>query len=71
MQDTLRTALAIGADRALHIASDSDLEPLAIARLVAAVTAKEAPHMLLMGKQAVDDDSNQTVRACLLLLKQF
>lgn len=39
----------------------ADLEPLAVARLLAAVVAREAPHMLLMGKQAVDDDSNQTV----------
>ncbi|KAF5837810.1 hypothetical protein DUNSADRAFT_3826 [Dunaliella salina] len=68
VQDTLRTALALGADRALHIPSETELEPLAVARLMAAVAMKEAPQMLLMGKQAVDDDSNQTGQMVAALL---
>eukprot|EP00197_Chlamydomonas_leiostraca_P011991 CAMPEP_0202861310 /NCGR_PEP_ID=MMETSP1391-20130828/2754_1 /ASSEMBLY_ACC=CAM_ASM_000867 /TAXON_ID=1034604 /ORGANISM="Chlamydomonas leiostraca, Strain SAG 11-49" /LENGTH=252 /DNA_ID=CAMNT_0049540679 /DNA_START=220 /DNA_END=978 /DNA_ORIENTATION=+ len=60
-QDTLRTALALGADRALHVPSATELQPLAVARLLAALAKREAPvGLLLLGKQAIDDDSNQT-----------
>lgn len=59
-QETLRTALAMGADRAIHIQHDGDLEPLAVAKLLQAVVAKENPGLVLMGKQAIDGDNNQT-----------
>ncbi len=59
-QETLRTALAMGADRAILIETDVALEPLAIAKLLKAVVAKENPGVVLMGKQAVDNDNNQT-----------
>jgi electron transfer flavoprotein beta subunit len=59
-QETLRTALAMGADRAILIETDVPLEPLAIAKLLKAVVAKENPGLVLMGKQAVDNDNNQT-----------
>jgi electron transfer flavoprotein beta subunit len=59
-QETLRTALAMGADRAILIESDQPLEPLAVAKLLQAVVAKENPEIVLMGKQAVDNDNNQT-----------
>jgi electron transfer flavoprotein beta subunit len=59
-QETLRTALAMGADRAIHILHDGDLEPLAVAKLLQAVVAKENPGLVLMGKQAIDGDNNQT-----------
>lgn len=61
LQDTLRTALALGADRAVHVNTDKELQPLAVAQLLAAVAAKEKPSLCLLGKQAIDDDSNQTV----------
>lgn len=57
-QDTLRTALAIGADRGLVIQSDTDLEPLAVAKVLAAVVKEENPNLVLMGKQAIDGDNN-------------
>jgi electron transfer flavoprotein beta subunit len=57
-QETLRTALAMGADRAILIQSDTDLEPLAVAKLLKAVVAEEAPQLVLMGKQAIDGDNN-------------
>src|SRR5215218_1402028 len=57
-QETLRTALAMGADRGLLIQSDSDLEPLAVAKLLAAVVAEENPEVVLLGKQAIDGDNN-------------
>ncbi len=57
-QETLRTALAIGADRALLIQSDTDLEPLAVAKVLAAVAAEEKPDLIIMGKQAIDGDNN-------------
>jgi len=57
-QDTLRTALAMGADRAILITSDQDLEPLAVAKLLKAVVDQEQPGMVLMGKQAIDGDNN-------------
>ena len=59
-QDTLRTALALGADRGLLIETDVDLQPLAVAKLLKAVCEKEKPHIVLCGKQAIDDDANQT-----------
>ncbi|PMS24479.1 electron transfer flavoprotein subunit beta/FixA family protein [Paraburkholderia rhynchosiae] len=59
-QETLRTALAIGADRAILIESDGELQPLDVAKLLNAVVAKEQPALILLGKQAIDDDSNQT-----------
>ena len=59
-QETLRTALAIGADRAILVETDVDLQPLAVAKLLKAVAAKEAPGLVICGKQAIDDDANQT-----------
>jgi len=62
--ETLRQALAMGADRAIHIKTamrtDQELQPLAVAKLLAKVVEKESPNMVLLGKQAIDDDSNQT-----------
>ena len=59
-QETLRTALAIGADRAILVETDAELQPLAVAKLMQAIAAKEAPQVVLFGKQAIDDDANQT-----------
>lgn len=59
-QETLRTALAIGADRAILIESDQELQPLAVAKLLKAVCDKERPQLVILGKQAIDDDCNQT-----------
>ena len=59
-QETLRTALAIGADRAILVESDADLQPLAVAKLLRAIAQKENPGLVLFGKQAIDDDCNQT-----------
>jgi electron transfer flavoprotein beta subunit len=59
-QETLRTALAIGADRAVLVESNDDLQPLAVARLLKALVDKEQPQLVILGKQAIDDDSNQT-----------
>src|SRR6056300_1023679 len=59
-QETIRTALAMGADRGIHVQASHDTEPLAIAKVIKAVVAKEDPGLILMGKQAIDDDSNQT-----------
>ena len=59
-QDTLRTALAMGADRAILIQTDQEVEPLAVAKLLKAVMDEEQPGIVLLGKQAIDDDSNQT-----------
>jgi electron transfer flavoprotein beta subunit len=59
-QETLRTALAMGADRAILIVSESEVEPLGVAKLLAAVMAEEQPGLVILGKQAIDDDSNQT-----------
>jgi len=57
-QETIRTALAMGGDRGILITSDADLEPLAVAKLLAAVVAEENPNLVLMGKQAIDGDNN-------------
>ncbi len=59
-QETLRTALAIGADRAILVETDVELQPLAVAKLLRAVAQKENPGLVLLGKQAIDDDCNQT-----------
>ena len=59
-QETLRTALAIGADRAILIESNEDLQPLAVAKLLKALVDREQPQLVILGKQAIDDDSNQT-----------
>jgi electron transfer flavoprotein beta subunit len=67
-QDTLRTALAMGADRAIHIAAPAEVEPLAIAKLVKAVAVEEGVSLVLLGKQAIDDDSNQTGQMLAALL---
>ena len=66
--ETLRTALAMGADRAIQIQSDDDLEPLAVAKLLAKVAEEEQPGMVILGKQAIDDDSNQTGQMLAALL---
>ena len=58
-QETLRTALAMGADRAIHIICEDEVEPLGVAKLLAKVAEEEAPGMIILGKQAIDDDSNQ------------
>ncbi|MDR5799160.1 MULTISPECIES: electron transfer flavoprotein subunit beta/FixA family protein [Caballeronia] len=59
-QETLRTALAIGADRAILVESADELQPLAVAKILKALVDQEAPELVILGKQAVDDDSNQT-----------
>jgi electron transfer flavoprotein beta subunit len=59
-QETLRTALAMGADRAILVETDAEVEPLAVAKILHAIALEEAPGLVLMGKQAIDDDSNQT-----------
>jgi len=59
-QETLRTALALGADRAILVETDVELQPLAVAKLLQAVVQKESPHFAILGKQAIDDDCNQT-----------
>ena len=71
-QETLRTALAIGADRAILCDTDIELQPLAVAKLLQAIYTKEQPQLIIMGKQAIDDDSNQTgqMLAALLNLPQ-
>jgi len=59
-QETLRTAMAIGADRAIHVETDAELQPLAVAKLLKALVDKEQPGLIILGKQAIDDDANQT-----------
>jgi electron transfer flavoprotein beta subunit len=59
-QETLRTAMAIGADRAILVESEVELQPLAVAKLLKALVDKEAPQLVILGKQAIDDDCNQT-----------
>jgi len=59
-QETLRTALAIGADRAILVETDAELQPLAVAKLLKAVADREQPQLMILGKQAIDDDANQT-----------
>jgi electron transfer flavoprotein beta subunit len=67
-QETLRTALALGADRAILVQTDVDLQPLAVAKLLAAIARREAPQIVILGKQAIDDDANQTGQMLAALL---
>src|SRR5258707_12977032 len=67
-QETLRTALAIGADRAILVETDAELQPLAVAKLLKSIVAKENPGLVILGKQAIDDDSNQTGQMLAALL---
>ena len=59
-QETIRTALAMGADRGIHVKTDEELQPLAVAKLLAKIVEQESPDAVILGKQAIDDDSNQT-----------
>ena len=59
-QETLRTAMAIGADRGILVSTDAELQPLAVAKLLKALCDKESPDLIILGKQAIDDDANQT-----------
>jgi len=67
-QETLRTALAIGADRAILVQTDAELQPLAVAKLLQAIAVKEMPQLVILGKQAIDDDANQTGQMLAALL---
>ena len=67
-QETIRTALAMGADRGILVVSDQELQPLAVAKALAAIVAREKPELVLMGKQAIDDDCNQTGQMLAALL---
>ena len=67
-QETIRTSLAMGADRGIHIESSHDIEPLAVAKLLKAVVQRENPGLVLVGKQAIDDDCNQTGQMLAALL---
>ena len=67
-QETLRTAMAIGADRAILVEAAADLEPLAVAKLISALAEQEQPQLIILGKQAIDDDSNQTGQMLAALL---
>jgi electron transfer flavoprotein beta subunit len=67
-QETLRTAMAIGADRALLVETDAELQPLAVAKLIKALVDKEQPQLIILGKQAIDDDCNQTGQMLAALL---
>ena len=67
-QETIRTALAMGADRGILIQTDDEVQPLAVAKLLKAVVDKESPDLVILGKQAIDDDSNQTGQMLAALL---
>jgi electron transfer flavoprotein beta subunit len=67
-QETLRTALAMGADRAMLVQSDDELQPLAVAKLLKAIVEREGPELVIAGKQAIDDDNNQTGQMLAALL---
>jgi len=67
-QETLRTAMAIGADRGILVETATELEPLAVAKLLKALADKEQPQLIILGKQAIDDDSNQTGQMLAALL---
>ena len=67
-QETLRTAMAIGADRGILVETDVELQPLAVAKLLAALQAKEGAQLVILGKQAIDDDANQTGQMLAALL---
>jgi electron transfer flavoprotein beta subunit len=59
-QETLRTAMAIGADRGILVETEDEIQPLAVAKVLKAIVDKESPQLIILGKQAIDDDSNQT-----------
>jgi electron transfer flavoprotein beta subunit len=67
-QETLRTAMALGADRAILVETEAELQPLAVARLLAVIVAREAPRLVILGKQAIDDDAGQTGQMLAALL---
>ena len=67
-QETIRTALAMGADRGIHVKVEGTVEPLSVAKILKKIVEKESPGLVLMGKQAIDDDCNQTAKCCLLFL---
>jgi len=67
-QETLRTALAIGADRAILVETGAEVQPLAVAKILKAIVSKESPQLVILGKQAIDDDSNQTGQMLAALL---
>ena len=67
-QETLRTALAMGADRAILVKSDERVEPLGVAKVLRAIVEEEKPDLVILGKQAIDDDSNQTGQMLAALL---
>ena len=67
-QETIRTALAMGADRGILVQTDAELQPLAVAKLLKAIVAKENPNLVVLGKQAIDDDANQTGQMLAALL---
>src|SRR5690606_34859404 len=67
-QETLRTAMAIGADRSILVETDVELQPLAVAKLLKAIADKEQPQLIILGKQAIDDDANQTGQMLAALL---
>ncbi len=69
-QETLRTALAMGADRAILVLTDEEVEPLGVAKILAKVAEEEAPDLVLLGKQAIDDDSNQTGQMLAALMRR-
>ncbi len=68
VQETIRTALAMGADRGIHVLTATELQPLAIAKIIKAVAEREKPGLVILGKQAIDDDSNQTGQMLAALL---
>jgi electron transfer flavoprotein beta subunit len=67
-QETLRTAMAIGADRGILVQTDAELQPLAVAKLLKVLAEKEQPQLMILGKQAIDDDANQTGQMLAALL---
>ncbi|WP_430437497.1 electron transfer flavoprotein subunit beta/FixA family protein [Oceanibaculum nanhaiense] len=67
-QETIRTALAMGADRGIHVQTDDELQPLAVAKMLKAIIEKEQPQLVILGKQAIDDDCNQTGQMLAALL---
>lgn len=67
-QETIRTALAMGIDRGIHVKTDAEVEPLTVAKILRAIVGEENPDMVILGKQAIDDDSNQTGQMLAALL---
>ena len=67
-QETIRTALAMGADRGILVQTDAELQPLAVAKMLKALVEKESPDLVIVGKQAIDDDANQTGQMLAALL---